>query len=250
MTDVLPQQSGLTVGGVLYRYTTEKNSQDDMLVHIQNENALGTGYIFKETDDWSGLPGNTINKLVPVDNIDISFWGDGSIEVEGYGTVKEPSVIYTYKYDPCYDPQSSPECVGYVEPYTASLQDVDVYDPLDEDYIQNELDRNRGLSLNNDEEEERERKEVSEEDVDDERLEKVLGITNTTALAAVSLTKHNELVALSMIPISYNIVLPTTVYEETVRLPTKKLPDSKKGLRNRFAQQILHQRMIDLQYGK
>jgi hypothetical protein len=250
MTDILPKQTGLTVGGVLYRYTTEKNAQDDMLVHIQNENALGTGYIFKETDDWSGLPGNTINKLVPVDNIDISFWGDGSIEVEGDGSVKNPSVIYTYRYDPCYNPQSSPECIGYVEPYSVSLQDIDIYDPLNEDYIQNELDRNRGLPLNNDEEEERDRKKVSEEDVDDERLEKALGITNTTALAAVSLAMHNELVSLSMIPISYNIVLPTTVYEETVRLPTKELPDSKKGLRNRFAQQILHQRMIDLQYGK
>ena len=57
MQNILPQQAGLTVGNVIYRYTAVKNIDDDMLVHVQNENALGTGYIFRETDDWSGLEG-------------------------------------------------------------------------------------------------------------------------------------------------------------------------------------------------
>ena len=55
MQNVLPQQAGLTVGSVIYRYTAVKNIEDDMLVHVQNEDALGSGYIFRETDDWSGL---------------------------------------------------------------------------------------------------------------------------------------------------------------------------------------------------
>lgn len=75
MTNVLPQQLGLTVNSVIYRYTTEKNTEDDMLVHVQNENLLGNGYIFRSTDDWSGLPGNTINKTVPVGAIGIDYWG-------------------------------------------------------------------------------------------------------------------------------------------------------------------------------
>ena len=56
MTQVLPQQAGLTVNGVIYSYETVKETEDAMLVHVQNENALGEGYIFRETDDWSGLP--------------------------------------------------------------------------------------------------------------------------------------------------------------------------------------------------
>ena len=65
MTNVLPQQLGLTVGNVIYQYTTVKNTDDDMVVSVQNENARGEGYIFRSVDDWSGLPGNSINKVVP-----------------------------------------------------------------------------------------------------------------------------------------------------------------------------------------
>jgi hypothetical protein len=97
MTNVLPQQAGLTVGNVIYQYTTVKNTDDDMVVSVQNENAKGNGYIFKSSDDWSGIPGNTINKVVPVGNIDISYWGDGSIDWTGTGSVTDANVIYTYQ---------------------------------------------------------------------------------------------------------------------------------------------------------
>ena len=33
-----------------------------MKVHVGNHNANGDGYTFRETDDWSGVPGNTIVK--------------------------------------------------------------------------------------------------------------------------------------------------------------------------------------------
>jgi len=65
MSNVLPQQAGLQVTGVVYQYTAVKDPEDDMIVHVQNQNAQDSGYIFRETDDWSGLPGNTINKLIP-----------------------------------------------------------------------------------------------------------------------------------------------------------------------------------------
>ena len=70
MQNILPQQAGLTVGNVIYRYTAVKNIEDDMLVHVQNEDALGDGYIFRETDDWSGLEGNKIYKIIPTDETD------------------------------------------------------------------------------------------------------------------------------------------------------------------------------------
>jgi hypothetical protein len=66
MQNVLPQQAGLTVGNVVYRYETVKNTEDDMVVYVQNENSAGDGYIFRERDDWSGLPGNKIYKVVGV----------------------------------------------------------------------------------------------------------------------------------------------------------------------------------------
>ena len=38
------------------------------------------------------------------------------------------------------------------------------------------------------------------------------------------------------------------VYKEIVVLPTKDIPDNKRGLRNGLAQQVLHERMVQSQY--
>ena len=134
MTNILPQQAGLTVGSVIYRYRAVKDPESDMIVYVQNENALGNGYIFREADDWSGLSGNSIYKVVPVGAIPLEYWGDGSIEIDGDGSVQDPSVVYTYQYDPCFDPQSDPDCTGYEIQY--DLEDiipvVDFKDPLED----------------------------------------------------------------------------------------------------------------------
>ena len=54
MSQILPQQAGLQVNNVFYRYTTIKDEEDEMVVYVQNENAQGDGYIFREVDDWTG----------------------------------------------------------------------------------------------------------------------------------------------------------------------------------------------------
>src|SRR6056300_385812 len=71
MSNVLPQQAGLRVNGVFYRYTTVKNEEDQFKVTVSNENAVDGGYIFREVDDWTGLKGNTITKVLPQQNVDI-----------------------------------------------------------------------------------------------------------------------------------------------------------------------------------
>ena len=119
-----------------------KNIEDDMLVHVQNEDALGNGYIFRETDDWSGLEGNKIFKIVPVGAIPLERWGNGSVEVEGTGSVEDPSIIYTYQYDTCFDPQLDPSCPGYVTPYDPNLIPVvEFNDPLQDELVLAEMKR-------------------------------------------------------------------------------------------------------------
>ena len=247
MTNILPQQAGLTVGNVVYRYTAVKNTDDDMVVHIQNDNARDEGYIFRSSDDWSGLPGNTINKVVPADNVDISYWGDGSIQVDGFGTVEDASVRYTYQYDPCFDPQSRPDCPGYIAPVDYSLEAL-VYEE-DQQYIQDELDRKKTLQ-NEEEQEEANRKAMlaKKRRESDERLEVLLGIVNTDELSQEQLIKHGQLTAMNMLSSSYYTAIPGGTYQETIKLIDGKLPDSKKGLRVNLATQILHQKMVDLQY--
>jgi len=248
MTNILPQQAGLTVGNVVYRYTAVKNPDDDMLVHVQNDNARGEGYIFRSSDDWSGLPGNTINKVVPVDNVDISYWGDGSIQVDGFGTVEDASVRYTYQYDPCFDPQSRPDCPGYIVPIDYDIDQSVIYQE-DQQYVQDELDRKKTLKDEEDQEEaDRKTMLAKKRRESDEGLEVLLGIVNTDELSQEQLIKHGQLTATNSLSSSYYTAIPGGTYQETIKLIDSKLPDSKKGLRVNLATQILHQNMVDLQY--
>ena len=249
MTEVLPQQAGLTVNSVIYRYTSVKQTEDDMLVHVQNQNAEAPGFIFRETDDWSGLPGNTINKAIPVANIPIQLWGDGSIEVEGKGEVTNASVLYSFQFDPCFDPQTNPSCPGYVDPFEMLMNEIDVKDPLDDDLLQAELRRKLNLDAQEEDENERQRRRMKSEDKgDDDRLEAIMGIVNTSLLAAEASAKHAELAALNSIPQTYFAVVPDAKYEETVVLRDGRLPENKKGRRVEYAQQLLHEKMVDSQY--
>lgn len=248
MRGVLPQQSGLTVSGVIYRYTAVKDPNSDMLVHVQNEDAQGPGYIFRETDDWSGRPGNTINKLVPVSNILLERWGDGSIEVEGEGSVENAAVVYNYQYDPCFDPQSNPACPGYRAEVLVEIMDPTQYikDPLDDELIMDELEK-RPPSKDEDEEEE-DRKAMKEKQEKLQELEVLLGGINSALVNEQARIKHNQLMALNFIPTTYQASLPGGKYEETLSYPQTELPKSQRGARVGLAQELLHQKMVDAQY--
>ena len=109
MTNVLPDLYNLKVNGVYYTYTPVKEQQDAMKVHVSNLNPNG-GYTFRETDDWSGKPGGIpIIKTIGLDYIPRELWGDGSIEVEGTGSVTDARVVYSYRYEEgCANPLDKP----------------------------------------------------------------------------------------------------------------------------------------------
>lgn len=245
MANVLPQQAGLQVGNVIYQYTANKDPNADMLVHVQNENAQGDGYIFRETDDWSGLPGNTINKIVAVGDIPIQLWGDGSIEVEGDGSVSNPTVAYTYKYDPCFDPQSDPSCPDYIPPIPEP-ETVELYDALNDQAV---LDATSETDPELFDRDGKNRREVEREE--DDRLEKGLAASDN-ALDIASETSQDFMVAAmanqKRFDPYYQVDIDGGVYTETIALPTKDIPDNKRGLRNNLAQQVLHERMVQSQY--
>lgn len=247
MANVIPQHTGLAVNGVVYRYTTVKNTEDDMVVYVQNENAQDGGYIFREADDWSGLPGNTISKVIPMPYIPIEYWGDGSIEIEGDGSITDPSVIYTYRYDDkCLGEVLDPDCPGYVAPV------IEVPEPeieTSDEYVQNEIDRK--ATLRDEDQELRDSKKVGKEkgkEIARNNLEKMLGTIIDDALQISSQQLHNRLIALNFIPPQYNVALPSTTYEDTVVLKDSELPDNKNARRSNLAQQKLHQEMVDSQY--
>jgi len=250
MSNVLPQATGLTVSNVIYSYTTIKNEQDAMVVYVQNEDAQNEGqYIFREKDDWTGIPGNTINKVIRVGQVPIERWGDGSIEWEGKGEVVEPFVAYTYQYDTCFDPQSDPECPGY-KPEVPDIPNVEPVDPLADDVIQNELDREMTMR-DEDDEEEQERLRVAEEKEEDEEevdLENILGIVNRSLQNAEDTAKQQQMMALNTFSSIYFTTLPDTKIEDTVVLKDSRLPRNNRGRRLQFAQDLLHEKLVKSQY--
>ena len=247
MDSILPSIGGVDINGLLYRYTTVKDPDADMKVHVGNHNASGDGYTFRETDDWSGVPGNTIVKSFPLSNIPASKWGTGFVEVEGQGTVKDAVVIYNYRLDRCYDPQSDPTCAGYVKPMPV-LPEVVVYDALEDDAVVDTLeadefqyDEDGKLILDEEEEEE------------ETRIE--MGLTaSANALTLFKAQNQSDIIlALNKqtnINMYYNAKINGGTLNDAAGLKDGTIPDNKKALRNNLAQQVLHEKMVDMQYNK
>lgn len=254
MQGVLPAITGLKVDGVIYQYTAVKNASDPMTVSVQNKDAIGPGYVFRSQDEWTGLRGNSIVKVVPVDNILVNRWGDGEISVTGQGSVKDASVLYKYRYDTCVDPLSSPSCPGYAEAMlkALALKDVEVNDPLTEEMRRNATE-NRAVcppsqavciaqentkldsTRNKNEKEDVRRKSVTNS---------LLSVRDNQI--ASQLEKMNDIPEFKL----YSISIPGGVYKDALRYPDKVLPDSRSARSLGLAQEKLHESLVNLQYNK
>ncbi len=247
MSQVLPDAAGLSVNGVVYQYTAVKETEDDMIVYVQNENAEGNGYIFREVDDWSGLPGETINKLVAVNNVPITAWGDGSIEIEGKGSVEDPNVIYTYKIDPCYDAQADPSCPGYVPPLdTQEMEPVEIYDALKDQAVLQATEETDPELYDRDKKRQRDVEENAENP-----LEAALAAVDNALTLAADVSQEAMMADMARIDTFtpyYQASIAGGIYRETVSLPKTDMPDNKAALRNNLAQQLLHEKMVQSQY--
>ena len=235
----------LKINGVFYQYTPVKNTEDDMVVHVRNKRFGTNEYIFSSKDDWSGLQGGIpITRGFIIDNLPIELWGDGSIDIEGTGSVTDANVVYNYKYNnDCLTPMSDPSCSGYTDAVLSMMgkAKVDGYDPLGDENIANVMDEK--VELEEDLEQ--------DEDEGDDRLEKILSSVDDSVLSANVITQNLLMFAMShsgnMNPY-YDKKLVGGEYKETVVLNGGELPDNKKGARAGLAQQILHTKMVSMQY--
>lgn len=245
MTDILPAYTGLTVGSVSYRYTAVKVTEDPMVVNVQNYNALGSGYIFRSKDDWTGLPGNSIIKTVPTDNIPIQYWGKGEINIEGKGEVVNPYVIYNYRYDTCFgNVTTDPKCPNY----KPSLPEFKYNEPTDDEFVTKSLERKTVLET----EEALANNEISKKEKQSSKdkssiIDKTIKNSLLTAEAAAQLAAFESLNNIPGITL-YSKAIPGGVYQETLKYVDKVLPDSRNGLRLNLSQERLHNKLVDLQY--
>ena len=255
MNNVLPQQPGLVVNGIIYRYSVEKNPLDPFKVHVQNENVDGTGYVFRETDDWSGLPGATINKLRGLDNIPREAFGDGSIQTEGFGTVEDPNVVYTYKIDGCFIPLSDPSCPGYLDALYKWLKDngfldreLQPGDPYYDEWVQASL--NRRVDVEDEENETRLEEEEQEED-EDRGIRALVGQADLERLTN-GINQDSIIAQIAELPnfdSYYRVDIQGGVYDETIVLQDSVLPDNGRAMRS-LASDGRHRDMVRSQYDR
>jgi hypothetical protein len=96
-------------------------------------------------------------------------------------------------------------------------------------------------------------KEAEEKKDRKERLEKALAAADNSMMFANALAQSQMLDAMNnAIQMNgyYTKAINGGVYNETVQLVDKQLPENRNGLRNGLAQQILHDKMVDMQYSK
>lgn len=250
MQNVLPSITGLTVDGVIYQYTAVKKESDPMGVSVQNKDTAGTGYVFKSEYDWTGLRGNTITKVIPIDNIPGNRWGDGEIAVTGNGSIRDASVFYKYRYDTCVNPLSSPSCPGYAEAMLKSLalKDVEVNDALTDEIRKNNAGCLPGENLCVTTEYIKQSTQKTEREKEDVRRK-----TATNSLLSVKdIETSSELEKLNDIPgfKLYSISIPGGVYKDAPRYADKILPDNRRGRSMGLAQERLHESMVNSQYNR
>jgi len=222
----IPPTTGLDVTGVIYRYTAVKERPDDFTVTIRNENPLDGGYIFSETDDWSGRSGQTITKAVPVAYSPIRFWGDGEIATTGVGSVEDPQVVYTYRF-------IEPEIEQTAPPIPT------LYSALDDPYAQQQPTERPESS-----EEDQASKDKDEEE---EPLEKALAASDADLSMAVGQT--GMIAAMNPVKMHnyYAMSIPGGVYQETVILQGGEIKDNRRAFRS-MANDRLHTEMVEGQW--
>ena len=247
MNAVLPNEHNLSVNGVFYTYKPIKNEQDAMLVHVQNKNPNG-GYTFRNTDNWTGkLGGIPIVKTIALEYMPKEVWGDGSIEVEGVGSVTDARVVYSYRYeDGCKNPLDNPTCPGYTDAVKDLIQEpptTTIYNALEDDSISQEK------SEVDYEEEEQEQEDVKE----DSDLERAMAISEE-ALELGNNVIQNQLLKVMNNSVQMNNyymkALDGGTYRETVVLKDSKLPDNKYQAILNLSEDIKHNKMVNLQYGE
>lgn len=244
MDGVFSQNGGVSISNVFYRYRLEKELEADARVTVRNNSNLG-GYVFSETDVWDGLQGNTINKIIPLPDIQLGRFGTGEIVVEGEAVVEDASVIYSYKEDLCFNPLYSPACPGYREALLALVPSEGDYD-LSNPILDKEIESMKKTQVDSEEADLEEEEE--KEEIDDELLDIIgdtLKLINETAQTA-------QLIQLSNVAILqnyYTVEITGGTYNDVVVMKDSELQDNRRVLRN-FASQKLHEDMVNEQYNR
>jgi hypothetical protein len=237
---------GMDISGVTYKYTPIKNKEDNYIVTLENDK-VGGGYVFQDVQDWSQREGGIeIRRTIALPYTPIAVFGDGRLKQEGTGSIENADVRYIYRFDPCFDPQSDPNCPGYVKPKPPPIPDIPDYDALQDESVQlAQAETDKELL-----EEEEEAKEDEDEAEDKENMESLLAATENALTIANEVSQAALLQVINQatnINTYYVATIPGKIYRESIVLKDKDIVDNRKALRS-LGQDKLMNTMIEEQY--
>ena len=235
---------GMDISGVIYTYNPIKELEDDFTVTVENDR-VGGGFVFQDTEDWSQKYPIRIKKVIPLAYTPIGVFGDGRIRTSGTGTIEDASVVYIYRFDACFDPQSDPNCPNYVKPPPPKLPELPDYDALQDESVklaQEETDR----ELLDDEE----AKEEEEEEEEEEDMEMLLATTENALAIADGISQSALMATINKatnVTSYYVAIIPDSYYPESVTLQGGTIVDNRRALRS-LSQDARMNEMIEEQY--
>jgi len=237
-------EEGLDISGVLYNYTAVKNKVDDFTVTIENDK-VGGGYVFQDTEDWSGKYGGKVQNVIPLPYTPIEQFGDGRIRGTGTGSIEDVTILYMYRWDLCRNAQNDESCPNYIPPLPV-IPKIEIYDALDDEYVAEATDETDSELYDK----EVESKESTEEDEEEERLEIALASSGNALTIANTATQSAILQSMNIatnINSYYVANIPSTVYRDTISLQDKDIVDNRLVFRS-LTQEQLHNEMVQEQY--
>ena len=237
--------NGMDVLGVIYQYTAVKDKADDFVVTVGNEDLDGN-YLWEDTEDWSNKYGMRIRKVVTLPYLPIAKFGKGKIATTGTGTIEDANVIYMYRFDACFDPQSDPSCAGYVKPIPV-VPKIIIYDALEDDNVKDATEETDRELI---EESEEETNEGEEKDEDDMRLEMALASSTNALTIANELTQGSVVRAMNTatnITNYYVADISGGAYKDATPLEGGTIVDNKNAFKS-LSQDNLMNEMIGEQY--
>ena len=127
----------------------------------------------------------------------------------------------------------------------ATIEEVGFYDPLQDQLVQDELEKKK---LQQEEEDEKQRQRRREQWAINNTLEELLGEGNIPELIDPAAEAMALALTSRVLPNNYYSPLFGGEYLEKVILEGGDIQDNAKARRSNLAQQLLHQQMVDSQY--
>jgi len=254
MGNVVPQNSGVTITGLLYQYKVNKQTPDDLTVTIRNQDTqygidplVEDRYILSHTDDWSGRDPETIRRIINGMRLNGLRFGNGEIVTEGEGSVSEADIRYMFNTNPCWDPLYDPTCPGYDEASMkfalqfAQSEIENVNDPFNLTEVQDVLNQEASNQEDID---------IVDQDLDEETDEKMNEMSEDAGLkeyTSIQQKMYDSLVNVHTIDSYYIFEIPGGEYIDNEFYDVSEMSDNATAMKS-LATDNVHRDMVRSQY--